>query len=38
MKILWCWRCKRDIPMMEPDEVNQVFGLQNRGLATSTVS
>jgi hypothetical protein len=34
MKVIWCWRCKRDIPMMEPDEVNQVFGLQNRGLPT----
>ena len=34
MKVIWCWRCKMDIPMLEPDEVNQVFGFQNRGLAT----
>ena len=34
MKTLWCWRCKRDIPMLEPDEVNQVFGLVNSGVST----
>jgi hypothetical protein len=34
MKVIWCWRCKRDIPMMEPDEADRVFGFQNRGLAT----
>jgi hypothetical protein len=34
MRVIWCWRCKRDIPMMEPDEVDQVFRFQNRGLET----
>ena len=34
MKVIWCWRCKMDIPMLEPDEAERVFGLQNRGLAT----
>ena len=34
MKVIWCWRCKRDIPMLEPDEADRVFGAQNRGLVT----
>jgi len=34
MKVMWCWRCKMDIPMLEPDEVERVFAAQNRGLAT----
>ena len=34
MKVIWCWRCKRDIPMMEADEVDRVFAAQNRGLVT----
>ena len=34
MKVMWCWRCKMDIPMLEPDEVERVFAAQNRGLVT----
>ena len=34
MKVIWCWRCKMDIPMLEPDEAERVFAAQNRGLAT----
>ena len=34
MRIMWCWRCKMDIPMLEPDEAREVFGLRNRGLVT----
>jgi hypothetical protein len=32
MRLMWCWRCQMDIPMLEPDEVEQVFGLQGKGL------
>jgi len=34
MKVIWCWRCKMDIPMLEPDEAERVFAAQNRGLVT----
>jgi hypothetical protein len=33
MKVIWGWRCKMDIPMPEPDEVNQVFALVNSGVS-----
>jgi hypothetical protein len=33
MKVIWGWRCKMDIPMLEPDEVNQVFALVNSGVS-----
>jgi hypothetical protein len=29
MKVIWCWRCKMDIPMLEPDEAERVFAAQN---------
>ena len=31
MKILWCWRCKMEIPMLEDDEFGRVIGLRNVG-------
>ena len=34
MKILWCWRCRMDIPMLEPNEARQVWDQQYRGLET----
>jgi hypothetical protein len=34
MKVMWCWRCGMDIPMLEPDEARQVWDQQYRGLAT----
>jgi hypothetical protein len=33
VKVLWCWRCRMDIPMLEADEVNQVFALVNTGVS-----
>ena len=36
MKILWCWRCKMEIPMLEPDEAYLVWQQANRGLSTLT--
>ena len=32
MKVIWCWRCRRDIPMMEADEADRVFALVNTGI------
>ena len=34
MKVIWCWRCKMKIPMLEADEVERVFAAQNRGLTS----
>jgi hypothetical protein len=31
VKVVWCWRCKMDIPMLDPDEVDRVFALVNTG-------
>ena len=27
MKMLWCWRCKTEMPMLDDDEVGQVMSL-----------
>lgn len=34
MKVIWCWRCKRDIPMLEPDEAERVGAAYGNGLTT----
>jgi hypothetical protein len=31
MKILWCWRCKADVPMLDDGEFNRVSSLFNTG-------
>ncbi len=34
MKVLWCWRCQRDIPMLEPEEYHLVMlHARGRGMA-----
>ena len=33
MKVIWCWRCKMDIPMLETDEAERVFALVNSGVS-----
>jgi hypothetical protein len=32
MKILWCWRCKTDVPMLDDSEFNRVSSLSNAGI------
>lgn len=27
MKLLWCWRCEREMPMLDEDEYRQVMAL-----------
>lgn len=31
MKILWCWRCKMDVPMLDEDEYKRAVSLKGRG-------
>jgi len=31
MKILWCWRCKSEIPMLDDEEFMHVMSLQGTG-------
>jgi hypothetical protein len=31
MKMLWCWRCKTDVPMLDDDEYRQVISLRGKG-------
>jgi hypothetical protein len=31
MKMLWCWRCKKDMPMLDDDEFERVSRLFNMG-------
>jgi len=28
MKLLWCWRCKAEMPMLDDDEYRQVISLR----------
>jgi hypothetical protein len=37
MKILWCWRCKMDVPMLEDDEWSQVLPLIGHGSRGATL-
>ena len=36
MKVMWCWRCRMEIPMLEPDEARQVWGMHFLGWRLST--
>lgn len=29
MKLLWCWRCKAEVPMLNDEEFAQVISKQN---------
>lgn len=31
MKILWCWRCKMDVPMLDDDEFESAKELYSQG-------
>ena len=31
MKMLWCWRCKTEVPMLDDDEYRQVMALRPIG-------
>ena len=31
MKMLWCWRCKTEVPMLDDDEFDRVSSLFNTG-------
>ena len=31
MKMLWCWRCKAEVPMLDEDEFKRVSSLRNTG-------
>lgn len=31
MKILWCWRCKREVPMHDEDEFERCLSLKGTG-------
>jgi hypothetical protein len=36
MKMLWCWRCKTEVPMLDDDEFKRVSALLNTGSEGST--
>src|SRR5579864_7587866 len=36
MKILWCWRCKAEVPMLDDDEFKRVSSLLNSGTESGT--
>ncbi len=27
MKVMWCWRCRQDVPMLDEDEYNAIYQL-----------
>jgi len=29
MRMLWCWRCKQEVPMLDPAEFSQVLSKQD---------
>jgi len=31
MKMLWCWRCKRDVPMLDDEEFKRAISLRGTG-------
>lgn len=31
MKVLWCWRCKMEIPMLDDEEFNRAMALRGTG-------
>lgn len=31
MKMMWCWRCKTDVPMLDDDEYRQVMAVRGTG-------
>jgi hypothetical protein len=33
MKMLWCWRCQQEMPMLEPEEAALVQRAQKQGMA-----
>jgi hypothetical protein len=31
VKMLWCWRCKAEVPMLDDEEFKRVSSLRNSG-------
>jgi hypothetical protein len=31
MKVLWCWRCKMEIPMLDEEEYHRVLSVRGAG-------
>src|SRR5271166_6633262 len=31
MKLLWCWRCKTEVPMLDEEEYRRVLSLRGTG-------
>ena len=32
MKVLWCWRCRMEVPMLENDEYLEAYRLYGEGM------
>lgn len=32
MKMIWCWRCKTEVPMLDDEEFKRVTSLRDRGM------
>jgi hypothetical protein len=37
MRMLWCWRCKAEVPMLDDDEFKQVSSLFNTGTEGNSI-
>jgi hypothetical protein len=37
MKILWCWRCKAEMPMLDDAEFQQVMAFKGEGAGKSII-
>lgn len=35
MKILWCWRCKQEVPMLDDEEYRKAYELMGEGMKAS---
>jgi hypothetical protein len=36
MKLLWCWRCKSEVPMLDDDEFKRVVAFKGTGTGRLT--
>src|SRR3954467_1910433 len=38
MRMLWCWRCKTEMPMLEEDEFREVMSLRHAAPGTESLN
>jgi hypothetical protein len=35
MKMLWCWRCRAEVPMLDDEEFRRITSLKDKGEGTT---